>query len=204
MRLCSHSMRKTSLLFVLVILMIASAGLFGWSFYQLGDKVSSETCTSYRPIEWPNGDYCGWKVWPNSVIRLASSAISLTVALLTTYAVAKDIRFALIMAIVIYIVSAATLLASTIIDAFSVTATKDSSYCLTSGSCDLTKYFITPVISGIMFLITAPFSAALIFHTIAVNRKLDRTEVDPQSYQHLIAERDYHKESLPKKKKSHK
>jgi len=125
-------MRKTSLLFVLVILMIASAGLFGWSFYQLGDKVSSETCSDYRPIEWPNGDYCGWKVWPNSVIRLASSAISLTVALITTYAVAKDIRFALILAIVIYIVSAATLLASTIIDAFSVTATKDSTYCLNS------------------------------------------------------------------------
>jgi len=72
--------------------------LFGWSFYQLGDKNSTGTsCTNYRPIEWSNGDYCGWKVWPNSVIRLASSAISLTVALITTYAVVKDIRFALIL-----------------------------------------------------------------------------------------------------------
>lgn len=203
MRVCSHSMRKAWLLFFLVVLMVGSAGLFGWSFYQLGDNNTStgQSCETYRPIEYPNGNYCGWKVWPNSVIRLASSAISLTVALITTYAVVKDIRYALILAIVIYIISAATLLASTIVDAFSVTATKDSAYCLNSpGTCELTKYFITPVISGILFLITAPFSAALIFHTIAVNRKMDRTEVDPQSYQHLIAERDHHKETDKKKK----
>jgi hypothetical protein len=82
------------------------------------------------------------------------------------------------------------LLVSVIVDGLSVTAVRDGETCFGTTECDLKMLYIAPATTGVLFLITAPMATTMIWYLCHMNRKQDKREVDPSSYEHLLRVKD--------------
>jgi len=180
----------------MLAVLVLSGALFGWSFYQLQNRLTANagtTCDASQvpiPLIYANGDYCAWPLWPNTIIRLASSGLALFLALISFIVVAKEVRPILLVCTTLFIIAAIVFLASVLVDALSVTATRNSKFCYNTNACDLHQLYVTPALAGVLFLLTTPLSAFLVWYFIHIRKHHDKREVDTTSYEHLLRYKD--------------